>query len=117
MSEQQSNEKKEKKSEDWEEMCEDWMGDWWKQDRLDAIGWAAGFFWAALVLLAGTTKFAAKFPWWDGGAVFFTGAGIISLSVATVRLLVPEYRQSWLGNLIFGLILLAIGLGTWEVCG
>ncbi len=92
------------------EFCEGW-GAWWRSDLIDGLGWAAGFIWAALVILAGATNFAANFSWWDGWAVFFTGAGIIVLVEVAFRMLLPAYRKSVVGNLIFGLILLAIGLG------
>ncbi|MFQ5796645.1 MAG: hypothetical protein ACE5JP_16575 [Candidatus Bipolaricaulia bacterium] len=84
--------------------------DWCQQDRVDAIGWAAAFIWGAVVLLVGNTDFAANSSWWDGWAVFFTGAGVITLVETAVRLLVPEYRRFWVRSLIFGSILLGIGL-------
>jgi len=87
--------------------------EWWRQDRLDGIGWAAVFFWGALVLLAETTGFAADYSWWDGWAVFFTGVGAIVLLQTLFRLMIPAYRSSWVGSLIFGLILLSIGVGDW----
>ena len=91
--------------------------EWWRQDRLDTIGWAAAFIWAALVLLAETTGFAADYTWWDGWAVFFTGAGAITLTATLFRLLMPEYRRPWVGSLIFGLILLSVGIGDWAGWG
>lgn len=90
---------------------------WWRQDKLDAIGWAAGFIWGALVLLGETTGLSSDYSWWDGWAVFFTGAGAIVLIETVIRLLVPEYRSSWIGSLIFGLILLSVGLGDWAGWG
>jgi len=109
MSEQVSNEKEKEKSSSEKE--------WWQSDRVDAIGWGAAFIWGALVLLAEITNFGANYSWWDGWGVFFTGAGIITLIGTVVRLQIPEYRGKWLGGLIWGLILLAIGLGTWGNVG
>jgi len=86
-------------------------------DRIDAVGWAAGFLWGALVILAGTTGLAANYAWWDGWSVFFTGAGIIVLVGAAVRWLVPGFRRSFVADLVFGSVLLAVGLGDlvpWE---
>lgn len=85
--------------------------EWWKSDLVDALGWSAAFIWGALVILAGATKFASNFSWWDGWAIFFTDAGVIVLIETAVRMLIPVYRRGVAGNLIFGLILLAIGLG------
>jgi hypothetical protein len=92
------------------EFCGDWEK-WWKSDLVDGLGWAAAFIWGALVILAGATNIAANFSWWDGWAVFFAGAGVIVFIEVAVRMLLPEYRKGVAGNLIFGLILLAIGLG------
>jgi len=66
-----------------------------------------------LLLLAGIINVAESFSWWDGWGLFFTGAGIITLLLTIVRLRILEYRGKWVGSLIWGLILLAIGLGTW----
>ena len=91
--------------------------DWWQNDRIDAIGWGVGFIWGALLLLAGITYFTESFSWWDGWGLFFTGAGVITLLLTIVRLQIPEYRVKWVGSLIWGAILLAIGLGTWTDMG
>lgn len=106
MSEEKRKEKEEKNR-------EDWWAEWWRNDQLDALGWAAIFIWGGLVLLAQATNFAANFSWWNGWPVFFTGAGFIVLVVAVIRLLTPKYRRRVLVSLIFGFILLAIGLGSW----
>ncbi len=95
----------------WENWDEESWEEWWRSDRLDSIGWAVIFFWGALVLLAEGTGFAANFAGWYGWGVFFTGAGIIVLLEAVVRLLVPEYHRHMISCLIFGTILLSIGMG------
>ncbi len=110
MSEQISNEKEEKESKSWVE----WCGDWWRQDRLDAIGWAVFFVWSALVMLAEATKFSANFSWWDGWGVFFAGVGIIVIIGTVIRMLIPQYKRSVVAGFIFGFILLGIGLGGWD---
>jgi hypothetical protein len=92
------------------ELCEGWE-EWWKSDLIDAFGWAAGFIWAAFVILAGATDLVAHISWWDGWAVFFTGAGIIVLIEVAVRMVLPAYRRGVVSSLIFSLILLTIGLG------
>lgn len=116
--EQQHEEQEEHKTGDWEELQRGWSkGRWgtcWRKDRLDAVGWAAIFIWGALVILARTTGFAANFSWWNGWAVFFTGAGVIVLLETAIRLVIPEYRKEVLVGVIFGCVLLAVGLGDWS---
>ena len=115
--EQPHEEQAEHKTGDREDWCEGWSkerwGTCWRKDRLDAVGWAAIFIWGALVILAGTTGFSAKFSGWNGWAVFFIGAGAIVLLETAIRLVIPEYRKEVLVGVIFGCILLAIGLGDW----
>lgn len=104
MSEQLSNEKEREKSSS--------EKDWWRSDRLDAIWWGITFVWGALVLVAETTNYAANFSWWNGWGVFFTGIGVVALIGTVIRLQMPAYRKKWVGSLIAGLIMLAIGLGN-----
>jgi hypothetical protein len=84
----------------------------WRRDPVNAVTWAALFIWAGLVLLADTTGWGHDtFPtWWNAWAVIFTGAGIIILLSALVRLLIPVYRRNIAGGLISGAIFLGIGL-------
>ena len=93
----------------------DWWEELWREDRLDTVGWAAGLIWAGLVLLAQTTGLTDDYGWWDGWAVFFTGAGILVLLRTFIRPLVPEFRRKLAADLIFGFILLSIGLGDLVV--
>ena len=90
---------------------EDWGKRPWRSDKLDAVGWAAIFIWAGLVLLAENTYYSSIFPWWDGWFVFFAGAGIIVLIVAVLRALVPAFRRRVMTTFVIGFILLSIGLG------
>jgi len=85
----------------------------WRRDRVNALLWALVLIWGALVILAETTGYAKDnfSSWWEGWAVFFVGAGAILLLTAFYRLLVPEHRRAITGNVIIGLVLLAIGLG------
>jgi len=91
--------------------------DWWQSDKIDAVGWGLAFIWGALLLLAEITNVAESYSWWDGWGLFFTGAGVITLLLTIVRLQIAEYRGKWVGGLIWGCILLAIGLGTWMDMG
>lgn len=103
MSEQRYNEKGKEKRRG--------FGERRKSDRVDAIGWGAAFIWAALVLMAQTANIAANFSWWDGWAVFFTGAGVIALLGVVIRQIMPEYASPSIWDLLFGFFLLGIGLG------
>ena len=88
----------------------DWCAGWWRSDRLDSVAWAAIFFWAALILLGEAAGYSSTLSWWDGWGVFFSGAGIIVLAEAIIRLLLPGYRSSWWWSLVVGSVLLGIGL-------
>jgi hypothetical protein len=57
---------------------------------------------------------------WDAWPIIFLGAGVIVLLGVVVRLLVPAYRRPLTGSIIFGFILLGIGLGEltrWDIVG
>jgi len=97
MNEQWQNEEKKGKSRE----------EKWQPDRWDAVGWALIFIWGALVLLAQNTNYAMNFRWWDGLSVFITGVGVIVL----LGLFIPSHRHRMIGSLIFGFILIGIGLG------
>jgi len=110
MSERRRGEKEEKEEKEegrsWDEK--------WRRDPVDAAGWAAIFVWAGLVLLAENLELLG-FPWGfrslSAWALIFVGAGVIVLVQVLVRLFVPAYRRPVIGTLIFGVILLGVGLG------
>ena len=91
--------------------------DWMRQDRIDVIWWGLVLIWGALILLAENAGWAEQWSWWDGWGVFFTGAGILSLFGAVIRLQVLAYRAKWVASAVFGVIFLGIGLGAWEAAG
>jgi hypothetical protein len=53
-----------------------------------------------------------RFERLDAWAIILIGAGLIVLVEVAVRLLVPAYRRPVAGSIIFGVILLALGLGN-----
>lgn len=115
MSERQHNEKEEKEEEKREEKS--WE-EKWRRDPLSAIVWAAILVWAGLVLLASNLELVAGLEWFDAWGLIFVGAGLIVLLEVVIRLLVPDYRRPVTGTLIWGVILLGIGLGNlfgWNV--
>jgi len=115
MSEQPLNDKEEKeekgRGDSWDEK--------WRRDPVDAAGWALILIWAGLVLIAMNMGIldSVKILGYsvEAWSIGFLGAGVIVLLGVVLRLLVPAYRRPVMGSLIFGVILLGIGLG--EVTG
>lgn len=119
MTERPRSEKEEKdekgESESWDEK--------WRRDPVEAAVWALVLIWAGVAWLLANTGF------WDSvlgdgqdvWPIVFLGAGLIVLFGVLVRLVVPAYRRPITGSLIFGVILLGIGLGGitegWVVIG
>jgi hypothetical protein len=114
---EKSEEKQEEKhgEKNWEEK--------WRRDPLRSVTWAAVLIWAGLVLLGenlgllvnlrrlvtGPSRiFFARAEAW---MLIFTGAGVLVLLEAIVRLVVPAYRRPVAGSIILGAVLLGIGLG------
>ena len=83
----------------------------WRRDPLSAAVWALILVWAGLVLLADNLGVFARLEWFSAWGFIFTGAGLIVMLEAVVRLLVPAYRRPVGGTLIWGAILIGIGLG------
>jgi hypothetical protein len=116
MSERPRNEKEEKeekgRGESWDEK--------WRRDPVDAVVWAFILIWAGLVFLAENMGLLVRFEGLEAWSIGFIGAGLIVLLGVVVRLLVPAYRRPVTGSLIFGVILLGIGLGevvSWVAIG
>ena len=114
MSERQHDEKEEKQEKQEEKEEKSW-DEKWRRDPVDAAGWAVIFIWAGLVLLGENMGLLTRFERLEAWSIIFIGAGLIVLLGVAVRLLVPAYRRPVTGSLIFGVILLGIGLG--EVVG
>ncbi len=85
-------------------------GGWWRTDRLDAAGWAAVLFWAALVVIAENSSVRDQFDWWAPWGVFWFGFGAITLLEAMFRIAVPRYRWKWAWKAFWGLGFLTLGL-------
>jgi hypothetical protein len=110
MSERHYHEKEEKQEKQEEKEEKTW-DEKWRRDPLNAAVWAGILIWAGLVLLAENMGLLTRFERLEAWALIFIGAGLIVLLEVVVRLVVPEYRRAVTGSLIFGVILLAIGLG------
>jgi peptidoglycan/LPS O-acetylase OafA/YrhL len=108
--EEKNEEKRREKDEKEDEKRKGW-DEKWRRDRVNALLWALILIWGAVVIILETTGAADDISWWQGWAIFFVGAGAILLLTAFYRLMVPEHRRAITGNVIIGLVLLAIGLG------
>lgn len=96
--------KHEKEDMTWEEK--------WRRDPVSAVAWALILVWAGLVLLAENLDLFTAWELFNAWGLILTGAGLIVLIGAAVRLLVPAYRQPVGGSLIWGGILLGLGLSN-----
>ena len=111
MSRRQSDEKAEKEHEKEEKSWEEK----WRRDPLSAVVWALILVWAGLAFLVQNLNLldnvrVGESPV-EAWTLIFTGAGVIVLLEVVVRLVMPEYRRPLGGTLIWGFILLGIGLG------
>ena len=108
--EEKDEEKRREKDEKEDEKRKGW-DEKWRRDRVNALLWALILIWGAVVIILEATGVNNDISWWQGWAVFFDGAGAILLLTAFYRLMVPEHRRAITGNVIIGLVLLAVGLG------
>ena len=85
----------------------------WRRDPVSSVVWALILVWAGLVLLADNLGLFAPYEWIEEiWGLILGGAGALVLLGALLRLLVPAYRRPVGGTLIWGAILLAVGLGN-----
>ncbi len=123
--EQEKEEEKQREKQDeksWDEK--------WRRDPLGAITWALILIWAGLVFLGDNLGMLAQFhlrsaflpgvPFVGIGAwpLILLGAGVLVLLEAVVRVLVPAYRRPITGTVIWGVVLLGLGLSDfigWNV--
>jgi hypothetical protein len=119
MSERPRNEKDEKEEKGGEGQSWD---EKWRRDPVEAIVWALILIWVGLVWLAESSGWLRDTLGGDiqAWSVGFLGAGLIVLAGVVLRLVVPAYRRPVIGSLIFGIVLLGVGLGDltdWYVIG
>ena len=85
-----------------------------EKDQRDPLSNVVGAF---FLIFAGVILLAQSQGWvtWDqfGGLwnLFFVGLGLAILLEAALRLMLPAYRRPILGQVIAGVVLLAIGFG------
>ncbi len=112
MSEEPRRNRDEKDEKDEKNRDESW-DEKWRRDPVDAAVWALILIWVGLVWLSHNMEWLFKGA--EGRdektvALGFLGAGVIVLLGVALRLVVPAYRRPITGSLIFGVILLGIGL-------
>lgn len=87
-----------------------------QSDVIDGIFYGFAFVWGALVLAAELSGLKSNFACWTTGwGVFFVGVGALAIVGTLIRLLLPEYRHRIGQGLVFGCIMLGIGLGERAV--
>jgi len=85
-------------------------------DAIDGLFMGLAFIWGALVLMTEITGYSAHFPCWTyGWGVFFAGAGALALLLTLIRIAVERFRVRVGQGLVFGCILLGVGLGDRAV--
>lgn len=85
-----------------------------RRDPLSSIIWAGILIWVGVALLANNLGILDSVPFlnqFEPWSLAFAGAGVIVLFEVLIRLTVPQYSGPVIGTLIFGLILLSIGMG------
>lgn len=98
----------------------------WRNDPLGTLVFAFVLIWAGVVLLlenigtldkwvtqvigtTGWTFLADHEPW----QYIALGAGLLVILEIVLRLLVPAWRRSILGSIIWAVVLIGLGLGGW----
>ncbi|MBC7250599.1 MAG: hypothetical protein H5T62_09980 [Anaerolineae bacterium] len=110
MSERVHDEKEEEKQHE-KEAEKNW-DEKWRRDPLSAIIWATILIWAGFALLLENLGFLVRFETVSAWDLIFVGVGLLLLGEALLRVLIPAYRRPVTGTVIFGIILLSIGLGS-----
>ncbi|MGD2058707.1 MAG: hypothetical protein PVI04_08245 [Anaerolineales bacterium] len=94
-----------------------------RRDPLSAMLWAGILIWAGVAFLIanlGLLRSMGLPASFDGWSLAVAGAGVILLAGVVIRLVVPEYSAPVAGQVILGMIFLAVGLDDvygWEIIG
>ena len=98
--------KREEKGEEksWEEK--------WQRDPLNAAVWAIVIIWIGIVLLVDNVfpQVLAKAHFDSEWGVIFIGMGVLLMLEVLVRAVIPEFRKPLMGNIIFAVIMVGVGL-------
>jgi hypothetical protein len=85
-------------------------------DSLSAIIWALIVIWVGVVFLLGNLADdgeLAGLNWENSGAWILLGIGVLIFLEVLVRLVLPAYRRPVGGQIVFGTILVIIGVSSW----
>jgi polyferredoxin len=94
-----------------------------RRDPLSAMLWAGILIWAGVAFLIENLGLLRTFNLpgsFDGWSLAFAGAGVILLAGVLIRMAVPEYSGPVTGQVILGMIFLAVGLDDiygWQIIG
>ena len=125
----------EKEEEKVREKEEEKIDEKWSQDPLSAVILALILIWAGVVLLARNLgildffenliaqfrlpelilPFEIPFLGVSAWRLFFLGAGVIVLMEVLIRLVVPRFRRRVFGSIIGAIVLIALGIGSWNL--
>ncbi|MHB0859534.1 MAG: hypothetical protein ACYC5M_18445 [Anaerolineae bacterium] len=120
---EKTEEKTEEKRGDRQEKEEKSTEEKYRRDPVGTLTWAVILIWAGIVFLlenlgalAGLTNLGRDwfgFPGFSIGtwSLILIGAGVAVLGSTVIRALMPAYRRPVGGDAVFGIILLAVGLG------
>ena len=100
----------------------------YRRDPLGAIVWALILIWVGLVLLAqnlgyleqwGVRLKFADLPFeipfiGDSWSLIFLGIAVIVFIEIIIRLLIPDYRRTLMGSVIFLIVCIGLAFGSWE---
>jgi hypothetical protein len=136
MVEERDEKVEEKEEEKVQEKEEEKIEEKGSQDPLNAVIFALILIWAGVILLAHNLGYLDQFkslldwlplgglnlPWekipffgLTAWRLFFLGAGALVLIEVVIRLIVPEYRRRVFGSIIGAIVLIAVGLGGWNL--
>ncbi|MHB1296083.1 MAG: hypothetical protein ACYC4R_13925 [Anaerolineae bacterium] len=120
---EKTEEKTEEKTRDSHEKEEKSAGEKYRRDPVGTLTWAMILIWAGIVFLLsnlgvlaglerlGRTWFGMPGFMDSAWSLILLGAGVAVLISAAIRVLMPVYRRPVGGDVVLGVILIAVGLG------
>jgi len=98
-----------------EKWGEKWGGEKWSSDPLGSALWALFIIWIGVVLLMANMGDEGEkvlgLDWDNFWAWVLTGGGVLTWLDILLRMVMPTYRRPLGGRIIWGTILLVLGVG------